>query len=152
MKRAVFNFSVVALMALMALLALLALFAAPRAIAAPGGEGHDHGDAPAATTHSGPQRLPDGSVFLPKPAQRQIGVRTLLAVEKELPRSLELSGKVVMDPNAGGKVQPTLAGRIEPWPAWAAVAGAGGAQGRSAGLCGDHCGQHRALQSGGPSG
>jgi hypothetical protein len=31
----------------------------------------------------------------------------------ELPRSLELAGKVVMDPNAGGKVQALVAGRLE---------------------------------------
>ena len=80
------------------------------------GEGHDHGDAPAAPNANGPQRLPDGSVFLPKPAQRQLGVRTLRAEEGALPRALELNGKVVMDPNAGGKVQPTSAGRIEPGP------------------------------------
>jgi membrane fusion protein, heavy metal efflux system len=80
------------------------------------GEGHDHGEAPAASNSNGPQRLPDGQVFLPKPAQRQIGVRTLVVEEKELPRSIELSGKVVMNPNAGGKVQPTVAGRIEPGP------------------------------------
>lgn len=83
---------------------------------APAGEGHDHGDAPAAPSANGPQRLPDGSVFLPKPAQRQLGVRTLLAEAGELPRSFELNGKVVMDPNAGGKVQPLHAGRIEPGP------------------------------------
>ena len=41
------------------------------------GDGHDHGDAPPATNSSGPKRLPDGGVFLPKPAQRQISVRTL---------------------------------------------------------------------------
>jgi len=80
------------------------------------GEGHDHGDAPAAPSANGPQRLPDGSVFLPKPAQRQLGVRTLPTEAAELPRSFELNGKVVMDPNAGGKVQPLNAGRIEPGP------------------------------------
>lgn len=80
------------------------------------GEGHDHGDAPAAPSANGPQRLPDGSVFLPKPAQRQLGVRTLVVEAGELPRSFELNGKVVMDPNAGGKVQPLNAGRIEPGP------------------------------------
>jgi membrane fusion protein, heavy metal efflux system len=80
------------------------------------GEGHDHGDAPAASNANGPQRQPDGSVFLPKPAQRQLGVRTLLAELVELPRSVELNGKVLMDPNAGGKVQPLNAGRIEPGP------------------------------------
>ena len=78
------------------------------------GEGHDHGDTVAPANGNGPQRLPDGSVFLPKPAQRLIGVRTQLAELKDLPRAVELVGKVVMDPNAGGKVQPTVAGRIEP--------------------------------------
>ncbi len=80
------------------------------------GPGHDHGDAPAAPSANGPQRLPDGSVFLPKPAQRQLSVRTLTTEVAELPRSFELSGKVVMDPNAGGKVQPLNAGRVEPGP------------------------------------
>ncbi len=80
------------------------------------GPGHDHGDAPAAPTANGPQRLPDGSVFLPKPAQRQLGVRTLPTEAASLPRSFELNGQVVMDPNAGGKVQPLNAGRIEPGP------------------------------------
>jgi biotin carboxyl carrier protein len=80
------------------------------------GPGHDHGDASAAPSANGPQRLPDGSVFLPKPAQRQLGVRTLPTVATDLPRSFELNGKVVMDPNAGGKVQPLNAGRIEPGP------------------------------------
>ncbi len=80
------------------------------------GEGHDHGDAPAASSANGPQRQADGSVFLPKAAQRQLGVRTLLTETSELARSFELNGKVVMDPNAGGKVQPLNAGRIEPGP------------------------------------
>ena len=80
------------------------------------GDGHDHGDAPAATNSKGPQRLPDGSVFLPKPAQRQIGVRTLTGTEQSLPRGLELNGQVQMDPNAGGKVQAMAAGRLEPGP------------------------------------
>lgn len=81
-----------------------------------GDHGHDHGDAAAAPSANGPQRRPDGSVFLPKPAQRQLGVRTVIAVEAELPRSIELNGTVLMDPNAGGKVQPLNAGRIEPGP------------------------------------
>ena len=81
------------------------------------GEGHDHGDSPAAASSgNGPQRQPDGSVFLPKPAQRQLGVRTLTAVAGELPRTVELNGRVLMDPNAGGKVQAVVAGRIEPGP------------------------------------
>ena len=55
-------------------------------------------------------------MFLPKPAQRQLGVRTLVTEAAELPRTVELSAKVLMDPNAGGKVQPLNAGRIEPGP------------------------------------
>ena len=80
------------------------------------GDGHDHGDAPPAASGNGPKRQPDGSVFLPKPAQRQIGVRTLLVEPGELPRTHELAGKVVMDPNAGGKVQAIVAGRVTPGP------------------------------------
>jgi cobalt-zinc-cadmium efflux system membrane fusion protein len=80
------------------------------------GDGHDHGDAPPAANSNGPKRLPDGSVFLPKPAQRQIGVRTLPIEAGELPRAVELAGKVVMDPNAGGKVQAMVAGRLEAGP------------------------------------
>ncbi len=99
---------------------MLALASMVLALGAPvpahAGEGHDHGGAAAAPSANGPQRQPDGSVFLPKPAQRQLGVRTLTTVEAELPQSVELNGKVLMDPNAGGKVQPLNAGRIEPGP------------------------------------
>ncbi len=76
--------------------------------------GDDHAEpAPAG---SGPQRLPDGSVFLPKPAQRQLQLRTLAVVQADLARATELTGQVVMDPNAGGRVQAALAGRVEPGP------------------------------------
>ena len=95
-------------------LVLLIALAGPPTVHA--GEGHDHGDAPAAPSVNGPQRQPDGSVFLPKPAQRQLGVRTLVTVAAELPRTVELGAKVLMDPNAGGKVQALNAGRIEPGP------------------------------------
>ncbi len=80
------------------------------------GEGHDHGAAPAVGNANGPQRMADGSVFLPKPAQRQLNVRTLVVETAELPRAFELNARVLMDPNAGGKVQPINAGRIEPGP------------------------------------
>ncbi len=83
------------------------------------GEGHDHGEAaPAATGNTGnsPRRLPDGSVFLPKTSQRQLAVRTVVAEVKSLPKTMELGGVVTMDPNAGGRVQPTLAGRLEAGP------------------------------------
>ncbi len=80
------------------------------------GDGHDHGDSAPAANAGGPQRQPDGSVYLPKPAQRQLGVRTAVTAVAEWARTVELGGKIVMDPNAGGKVQPTLAGRIQAGP------------------------------------
>jgi multidrug efflux pump subunit AcrA (membrane-fusion protein) len=60
--------------------------------------------------------MADGSVFLPKPAQRQLSVQTVVVETADLPRSFELNGRVLMDPNAGGKVQPINAGRIEAGP------------------------------------
>ncbi len=91
------------------LLTTLFAFAVP----AWAGEGHNHGEASAPANGNGPQRLPDGSVFLPKPAQHQLSVRTTVAKAGELGKTVELAGRVVMDPNAGGKVQSTIAGRIE---------------------------------------
>lgn len=76
-------------------------------------EGHDHGNTPVAVRSGGPQRQADGSVLLPKPAQRQIEVRTALATEAAWPRAFTLSGKVVMDPNAGGRIQAAIAGRLQ---------------------------------------
>lgn len=79
------------------------------------GPGHDHGDgAPVAAIADTPKRQPDGSVFLPKTAQRQLQVRTETVTLADLPQTVELTGRVIADPNAGGKVQPTQAGRIEP--------------------------------------
>lgn len=93
-----------------------ALILAAAAMPAAAGEGHDHGPAPAKASANGPQRMADGRVFLPKPAQRQLNVRTLVVQTAELPRTFELNGRVLMDPNAGGKVQPINPGRIEPGP------------------------------------
>lgn len=82
-------------------------------------EGHDHGDAPAVAPAPGsgaPRRLPDGSLFLPKPSQRLVGVRTVVATEGEQSRSVELPGLVAIEPDAAGRVQSTVPGRIEPGP------------------------------------
>lgn len=78
--------------------------------------GHDHGDSGPVANANGPTRLPDGSVFLPKAAQRQLAVRTVLVEQADLARTVELAGRVVMDPNAGGKVQATTSGRLEAGP------------------------------------
>lgn len=98
------------------LLAITLALCAALASTAWAGPGHDHGDAPPAATGNGPRRLPDGSVFLPKPSQRQMGVRTSPVELAPLARTTTLPGRVVMDPAAGGKVQALLAGRLQPGP------------------------------------
>jgi hypothetical protein len=95
-------------------------------MAGPGahGPGGEHLDAPAAAANaSGLARLPDGSVNVPKDAQRRMGIRTVLAPESQAAGTVELSGRVVIDPNAGGRVQALHGGRIEPGPRGLPVAG-----------------------------
>lgn len=76
-------------------------------------EGHEHAESSPPLAGNSPQRLPDGSVFLPKPAQRRLAIRTLVAEERDNPQTLELNGHVLLDPASGGRVQATQAGRIE---------------------------------------
>ena len=68
-------------------------------------------------------RLSDGSVFMPKSVQRQLGLRTKLAQKGEFPLVIELNGRVVADPNAGGRVQTFQSGRLEAGPNGLAVLG-----------------------------
>ncbi len=100
------------------LVAVCVLFlSATASFDAKAGPGHDHGEeaAPAASGNA-PKRQADGGVFLPKVSQRLLGIRTVTVVEATLPKAIELTGRVVADANAGGKVQPTQAGRIEAGP------------------------------------
>lgn len=62
------------------------------------------------------QRLPDGSLFVPKAVQRQLGLRHEVSEIRELAATVEFNGKVIADPNAGGRIQATQSGRIEPGP------------------------------------
>lgn len=84
--------------------------------------GEDHGDqAPAqpaltAASSTAPQRLPDGSLWIPKPAQHRLGLRTVRTSTQNHPQAIELNGKVQPDPNAGGRVQTTQTGRLEAGP------------------------------------
>ncbi len=101
-------------------LMLLALFTG-QAIAH-GDEDHSK-DAPpavavsqAASTPANAQRLADGSVFVPKPVQRKLGLRTRLAAMEALAVTLSFNGRVIADPNASGRVQAIQSGRIEPGP------------------------------------
>jgi RND family efflux transporter MFP subunit len=76
-------------------------------------EGEDHGPAAIPADRGSPARLPDGSVFVPKPAQRLLGLRTVPAEVGEVAKSVELNGHVAPDPNASGRVQASQAGRVE---------------------------------------
>lgn len=101
---------------------LLTIACAP-SHAGPGAPGHTHDEAPAAATAGGPQRQADGAVFLPKPAQRQLAVRTVPARAETLSRTVELAAEVRPDPQAGGRVQATLPGRLLPAAGGLPVAG-----------------------------
>lgn len=62
------------------------------------------------------QRLSDGSLFVPKPVQYQLGLRHVVAGVTELAATVEFNGKVIADPNAGGRIQAAQTGRIEAGP------------------------------------
>lgn len=120
----------------------LALFA-PLALVQAGGAwahaGHDHAEpahpapvsAPLAAVagqslREAPQRLPDGSLFVPKSVQRQLGgqgLRTAAVASGRFARSVSLPGRVVADPGSGGQVQTLEAGRIAAGPEGLAVLG-----------------------------
>ena len=92
---------------------VLATLAAP----AWAGPGHDHGgDAASAPVGNTPKRMADGSVFLPKPSQRLLGVRTQISEVAEHAPTVELQGRVVADSNGLGRVQATQQGRLEAGP------------------------------------
>jgi cobalt-zinc-cadmium efflux system membrane fusion protein len=69
---------------------LLAVAVVAAGLAVPHGRhgrpGHDHGEEAASAGGNSPKRQPDGSVFLPKPSQRQLGVRTVVPKKKPCPK------------------------------------------------------------------
>ena len=79
-------------------------------------EGHDHGETAKAALPAGdtPRRLPDGTVFLPKPSQRLLSVRTTVTKPEEARKAVSLIGRVIADPNRSGLVQSINGGRIIP--------------------------------------
>lgn len=82
-------------------------------------EGHGHEEEKAQiaiSTVSGEraQRLPDGTVFVPKTVQRIFALRTLVAENAEHKKVTELPGRIIPDPNASGYVQSAVGGRLSP--------------------------------------
>ncbi len=96
--------------------ALLAILAAVLTTAALAHEGEDHS---AAAVHAAmpsdqdlAKRLPDGSLFVPKPTQRLLAIRTDITTSARHRRTIELPGRIIPDPNASGYVQASAGGRV----------------------------------------
>lgn len=60
------------------------------------------------------QRLPDGSLFVPKPSQRILALTTVFSEAKPFRRAVELPGRIIPDPNGSGLVQASVGGRLVP--------------------------------------
>jgi membrane fusion protein, heavy metal efflux system len=76
-------------------------------------DGHDHGPDVSASTGNSPVRRPDGSIFVPKPTQRLLEIRTRVAVVETKARTVRFNGRIVANPNRSGVVQSTIQGRYE---------------------------------------
>ncbi|HKH29290.1 MAG TPA: HlyD family efflux transporter periplasmic adaptor subunit, partial [Sphingomicrobium sp.] len=77
-------------------------------------EGEDHGSEAkgAASAADTPQRMPDGTVFVPKPSQRLLEVRTTITKPEKAEKAVTLIGRAIADPNRGGVVQSLNGGRV----------------------------------------
>jgi membrane fusion protein, heavy metal efflux system len=77
-------------------------------------EGHDHADDAKAfiAPSDSARRLPGGQVFVPKPMQRVLDVRTLVAKSDTVPKPVALVGRVISNPNRSGIVQSINGGRV----------------------------------------
>lgn len=84
-----------------------------------GGDPHEHVEPVASASVASPvsatpQRLPSGGLFIPKRLQRQWGLRTTLAKVTDVAQTLSLTGTVVANPDAGGRIQSARAGTVLP--------------------------------------
>jgi hypothetical protein len=79
-------------------------------------DGEDHRapkPAPPAAAAEVPHRHADGTIVIPKPSQRLLGIRTVVAEPAFEQPALELTGRVVADPNARARVRAVREGVIE---------------------------------------
>jgi hypothetical protein len=85
-------------------------------------EGHDHAAQAQGAQDTAPPSgdrsavLPDGRIFLPKPSQRILALRTGVSATKDHRQAVELPGRIIADPNASGLVQASTAGRLSAPP------------------------------------
>ncbi len=102
-----------------AALVVIAALAGGRGLQAHEGHGHEEEKAKLAiSTVSGEraQRLPDGTVFVPKTVQRIFGLRTEVTDSAVHRKVTELPGRIIPDPNASGYVQSAVGGRLSAPP------------------------------------
>ncbi|MGD9803865.1 MAG: efflux RND transporter periplasmic adaptor subunit [Hyphomicrobiaceae bacterium] len=110
--------------ALAAILVLLSV-AVVSTTAAFAGPDHDHRTEPVSgAAGNAPQRLPDGTILLPKPTQRLLEIRTRIVQPENHRRAIHFVGRVVANPNRSGVVQSTMAGRYLPPPGGLSLIGA----------------------------
>lgn len=98
--------------AALAVLALALAFVAPRAFAHEGHQGGTPMAAPGGQDLA--RRLADGAIFVPKPTQRVLALRTVVTASDTLSRTVELPGRIIPDPSASGVVQSSVGGRLAP--------------------------------------
>jgi cobalt-zinc-cadmium efflux system membrane fusion protein len=67
---------------------------------------------PASMATDAPQRMPDASLFVPAATQHLLAIRTMRAQETRAPKTVQLVGTVIPDPNSFGRVQSGHAGKI----------------------------------------
>ncbi len=60
------------------------------------------------------QRIAAGALFVPKPTQHILALRTQLTEQRVHRRAIELPGRIVPSPNASGLVQASIGGRLSP--------------------------------------
>jgi membrane fusion protein, heavy metal efflux system len=96
-----------------ALVVLIAAFAISESISADANEAAAPGKIQLTITADLPQRLSDGSLFVPKETQHLLTIRTVPAGESSAAKTVQLSGQVIADPNGFGRVQAPVNGRIE---------------------------------------
>jgi biotin carboxyl carrier protein len=73
----------------------------------------DHGDSgPSVLTGDTSRRLPEGQVFVPKPMQRILGIRTQVAKSETAPKTAVFLGRIIPNPNRSGLVQSISGGRV----------------------------------------
>jgi hypothetical protein len=72
----------------------------------------EYDESKSALTGDTARRLPGGQVFLPKPMQRILDIRTQVAKSETAPKMAVFLGRIIPNPNRSGLVQSISGGRV----------------------------------------